>query len=363
MYYSGGRQIAEVSLENFASLPNSFGSVSLGIATTALLGAAIAYNHYSARDVNSSGFNAALTSANPAIEAVMNSSQPESTHATHVAKQMRRRRYLAAIGLSCMAVATYQPQSEQTVPTDIPTVAVVDGSPSFLYTMDTSEGNRYDTAMQAVVSAFGSDKYPSEGNEFYRLDFANGVTISPKLTTKEEIIRALQANPVVDSNGGSLAEALQLTSELIGVADNKESASPRANVIVLTDGTVDSPKSTVRQLMNLEKNANLTIIRPGKDPAQYVFPPDGKSYDSSVSASFMDGLSEKSIKIASSDSQEIESQLNVVVEKNGYDTDKQPWLLPLYAGIGLLMTSALSAYKLAHRELRLSKNALKKGSK
>ena len=361
----------EAIISSFTHLPEGVNNIPLGVVSTVAVAGILAYrpirdsiaarqsrNDDSVVFPNTNPFNSTVSSAGPAIEAVLNEAPIEPEQASRINRQMKLRRAVAAGGLTYVALAAFGPYYNSTAPVPGSTVIIRDSSLSFLHTMDGSEGSRLASANAASTTAFSADDYPVSGNSVYVIDFGDKATSTPKLETKDAILQAIETPPAPNPNGGAFNEALELAKGIVGTGSPEE---PSGTIIIQTDGAFDDRSSAARELKKLSETTNLTVAHIGNSPAVYQLPGQSRKYDSSSDTTYLKKLNpDDATIITSSNSSEIAASIKDQLAATSYHTEQRPWLVPILLAGSLLTMGTASLYKLASQQLKMSKSAIRK---
>jgi hypothetical protein len=190
---------------------------------------------------------------------------------------------VGALGLSLLGAQMLDPQETTSYEVDeVQTnqvVNVIDASTTMIHTQVDEDGTTRFDLVEGIVRDTALTL--PEGVEMGNVLFGKNVlTADPLTTDTQELTDPLDVSGI-DSNGGSLKEAITLADSLLGGS----SSIGNESLVLFTDGTVEMPNEAANTLERIaDSGKQVTLVLTGPSNASYTLDYSVEPIDSSVQA-------------------------------------------------------------------------------
>ncbi len=209
------------------------------------------------------------------------------------------------------------------------TIVLLDTSSS----MDTKDlGSTNDSRLQASVKGLQATNF--NGNVGL-VEFASTIKTRLPLAKHENLGINNQTARTVNSNGGQLAEALQLSIDQLPGHVGKDNKTIRdGSVVVITDGTVDSSKQDIKNVVD-NNNVDLKVIVTGTPGGTYK--KAGQNVDSAIQPELFGAIKAGNVTVANNESK-IESAIQETIHNTTTNKTERDWQIA--DGVGVILLAA-----------------------
>jgi len=249
-----------------------------------------------------------------------------------------------SLGLSLLGVQALDPELtneyevEETLSTQV--LNVVDASTSMRLTTDMDgDTSRLDIVDEIIAN---SARALPDGVEMGSIVFGANVEVDIPLTRDiNELVGGVDRS-MVDPNGGSLVEALELAESVLGGSSTIAGES----LAVFTDGTVETPGSAANIIESIaDDGKKVTIVLTGTNDGSFERSEfDAEPTDSSVKSGPFNGLDDhENITVVQTTNVAVAQQLiGDTITTTKTITEKEPVVIFGTIGVPLIMLAGLS---------------------